>query len=84
MPSVSSRTSWQCARPGWQPRRTSRRRLAQDIARSIQQARQHGDLRPIGLYTHDPDLAAMVQVLLDAASAQQSEAWPIPADPECL
>jgi hypothetical protein len=71
MPAILSRTSWQCARPGWRPRQTSRRRLAQDIASSIYQARQRGEVRPISRYTHDHDLAAMMQALLDTEVARQ-------------
>lgn len=54
------RTNAQTSRKGWKPRRTSNRRLAEDIAHSI---RSHAG-RTISDYTTDPELVGMVQKAL--------------------
>ncbi len=71
--SVNDRRSHQRARPGWRPRRTSQRQLAQDIAESILEHRELGDTRYIQPheFTANPIVQAMVLQLLAAATAQQ-------------
>lgn len=50
------RRNAQTSRVGWRPRKTSRKRLAEDIAHSI---REH-EGRQVSDYTTDPELVAMV------------------------
>lgn len=53
------RTNAQTSRKGWRPRKTSQKRLAEDIAASM---KAH-EGRDIEHYTTDPDLIMMVQKL---------------------
>ncbi len=71
--SVNDRRSHQCARPGWRPPHTSQHQLAQDIADSILEHRELGDIRYIHPheFTANPIVQAMVLQLLSAATAQQ-------------
>lgn len=54
------RTNAQTSRMGWKPRKTSNKRLAEDIAHSM---REHKG-RDISHYTTDPELVGMVKKAL--------------------
>jgi hypothetical protein len=69
MRSISSRTAFQCARPGWRPRSRSSRQLVLDIARSLHAAARRGEARTPADYTPDPGMQAQIAALMAHPSA---------------
>jgi hypothetical protein len=70
---VDDRRAHQCARPGWRPRRRTRRQLARDVAASIRQQRAAGDTRwtQPSEFTLDAETQNLVCQLLTANTAAQ-------------
>ena len=88
--SVSSRTNAQTSRPGWRPRKGTKRQLARDIAASLQEHRAAGRVRCISDYTTCPLTIALVteelanitcedsrpvQSAADQAKRREQQAW---------
>jgi hypothetical protein len=71
--SVNDRRSYQCARPGWRPRKRTPRQLARDIAESIRQHCAAGDAHGTqpSEFTPDAEIQALVQQFLDADATSQ-------------
>ena len=77
MHTVKSRTSFQCARAGWRPRRRGRQALASDIAASIQQHCARGSVRYPQEYTQDEETLRLVEAALEAQRAEEGEHYPM-------
>ncbi len=77
MHTVKSRTSFQCSRPGWRPRKRSRRALVHDIAASIHQHRACGRARYPQEYTQDEDTIRLVEATLKAQRAEEGAHYPM-------
>jgi hypothetical protein len=63
---ASERTNFQTSRRGWRPRRTSERRLAQDIAESIRAHGEHGVVKSAWDYTSRIEVIEAVERILTA------------------
>lgn len=61
---VATRTSYQTARAGWRPRKTSDARLARDIAESIRAHAKAGVVRLAKEYTERIEIIHRVEALL--------------------
>jgi hypothetical protein len=72
--SVNDRRAHQCARPGWRPRKRTRRQLARDVAASIRQHRAAGDARwtQPSEFTLEAETQDLVCQLLAANTASHS------------
>jgi hypothetical protein len=62
--SVAERTSFQTARAGWRPRKTSTKRLVEDIVTSIKLHAEVGIIRTAQHYTNDAVIIERVEALL--------------------